>query len=174
MLELGPGWGEVALDLAETNPDTGFFLAEKKINRVQHILKEIEKRNIQNIRILTLNFNWFFKEIFQENSFEEILMNFPDPWPKSRHKKHRSFDKTFLEGILQILKSGGLFQFATDDGRYARDTIRILRSEEFKNKLNFSYALERNTVPVSYFEKIQRQGRKRIYYLSFQKLPNKL
>lgn len=169
-LELGPGWGEVALELASSQPDTGFFLVEKKINRVRHILKEIERRNLENIRILILNFNWFFSEVLCGNSFDEILMNFPDPWPKTRHKKHRSFDKSFLEGILHLLKMGGNFYFATDHGSYGRDTIRILRNAEFKERLSHQFSLERSTFPISYFENIQKRQGRRIYYISFRKM----
>lgn len=168
-LELGPGWGEVSLDLAIKNPHYAFFLAEKKINRIHHILKKIEKNKIENIRLLILNFNWFFREIFENDCFDEILMNFPDPWPKSRHKKHRSFDENFLVTILDILKNRGRFRFATDHGGYGRDAIRVLRTSQLNQLYKFTYTLSRDDLPVSYFEDIQKKNGKRIYYVELKK-----
>ena len=60
-LELGPGWGEVAVELASKNEDFGYLLVEKKINRVKHIIKNINKNNLKNIKIIILNLIGFLK-----------------------------------------------------------------------------------------------------------------
>ena len=168
-LELGPGWGEVSIEMANQNKDVGFILIEKKINRVQHILKEINKYNLNNIRIVLLNFNWFLKEILQEDSYHEILLNFPDPWPKERHRKHRSFDIKFANDILCLLKNGGRFRFATDHGGYGRSVIRMLRKSQIESLQSFHYSLNRPNLPFSYFEKIKLSENKKIYYIEIRK-----
>lgn len=38
---------------------------------------------LKNLRFTAINFQWFLKDIFSENSFDTILLNFPDPWPRT-------------------------------------------------------------------------------------------
>jgi tRNA (guanine-N7-)-methyltransferase len=168
-LEIGAGWGEVAIQLACENPDIGYVLIEKKINRVQHILKEIQRNELTNIKILLLNVNWFFGDVFRESQFSEILMNFPDPWPKLRHRKHRSFNSDFIQSILKLLTSRGRFRFATDHGGYGRSALRILRKNTFDEMDQFSFFLKRPDIPKSYFENLKIKENKRIYYLEYFK-----
>ena len=82
VLELGSGWGEVAVELARKNPNTGFILMEKNRDRLKVTIREIEKYKLKNIRLLCCNFNWFLKELFLENSFDKIILNFQNPGPK--------------------------------------------------------------------------------------------
>ncbi len=168
-LEIGSGWGEVAIQLACENPDTGYVLIEKKINRVKHILKEIKKNELNNIKILLLNVNWFFGDVFEDSQFSEILMNFPDPWPKLRHRKHRSFTPNFTKSILSLLICGGRFRFATDHGGYGRSALRILRKNTFDEMDHFSFLLKRPDLPKSYFENLKIKENKKIYYIEYYK-----
>jgi tRNA (guanine-N7-)-methyltransferase len=168
-LEIGCGWGEVAIQLAKENTNTGFVLLEKKINRVNHILKEIKKNDLTNIKIILLNVNWFFEEIFLHNQFSEILLNFPDPWPKLRHRKHRSFTVEFTNSVLKFLCPKGRFRFATDHGGYGRSTIRLLRNNSFSQMDSFTFSLKRPDLPVSFFENLKITENKKIYYIEFYK-----
>jgi tRNA (guanine-N7-)-methyltransferase len=169
-LELGSGWGEVAVQLAKENPNIGFILLEKKPDRIRKTLKDLDKHGIENVRFLTANFNWFLTEFFQRDSFHEILLNFPDPWPKSKHHKHRSFDEDFPAKLAYLLKAGGRFRFASDFGAYGRQVIRILRNE---GKALFSepkYSFQRDGFPISYFEREKLEEKKSIYYIETYKL----
>ncbi len=162
-LELGSGWGEVALELAEKNPSVLYLLLEKKIDRIKKTIRNSEKKDLKNIKIITVNFNWFLNEFLSENQFDEILLNFPDPWPKSRHHKHRTFDSVFAEKLSFLLKEGGRFRFASDHGGYARQVIRNLRKS-----IHFSppqIKFQRDDIPVSFFESEKRKEGKRIYFL---------
>jgi tRNA (guanine-N7-)-methyltransferase len=168
-LELGPGWGEVAIELASKNQEYGYILVEKKIDRVKHIIKNINKNNLKNIKIIILNFNWIFEDIFNPESFDEILLNFPDPWPKLRHRKHRSFTPDFTNNILNLLVPNGRFRFATDHGGYGRSVVRFLRNGDFPLMKNFHFALNRPELPVSFFESIKIKQNSKLYYIEFYK-----
>ncbi len=167
-LELGSGWGEVAIQLAIQKPKTGFILLEKKPDRLKETFRKIQKRNLTNIRFLNANFNWFLEEFFEPNSFHEILLNFPDPWPKNKHHKHRTFNEEFPKKLFYLLKSGGLFYFASDHGGYARSVIRNLRrNSKFFEKI--SYSFQRENFPISHYEQKKLNEKKCIYYVEAQK-----
>ncbi|MFQ3855884.1 tRNA (guanosine(46)-N7)-methyltransferase TrmB [Leptospira kirschneri] len=164
-LELGSGWGEVAISMALQRPNTGFILMEKKFDRIRHTIREIEKHSLDNVKILCVNFNWFLEEIFEENLFSEILLNFPDPWPKKRHHKKRTVNSKFLESLKILLPKKGKFYFATDYGPYARKVIRLFRDSDAFDLKKVELKSERNEIPVSHFERKKREEGKRIYYI---------
>ncbi|TGL78436.1 tRNA (guanine(46)-N(7))-methyltransferase TrmB [Leptospira yasudae] len=164
-LELGSGWGEVAISLARQRPNTGFVLMEKKFDRIRHTIRGIEKHSLENVKILCVNFNWFLEDVFEENTFSEILLNFPDPWPKRRHHKKRTMNAKFLESLRILLPEGGKFSFATDYGPYARKAIRLFRDSNVFRPETAELRLERSEIPVSHFERKKREEGKRIYYI---------
>lgn len=167
-LELGSGWGEVAIQLATENPNTGFILLEKKPDRLKETFRKIQKRGLANIRFLNANFNWFLEEFFESNSFDEVLLNFPDPWPKNKHHKHRTFNEDFPKKLFYLLKPNGLFLFASDHGGYARSVIRNLR--KYPNLfIEVEYSFERKNFPISHYEQKKRNEKKCIYYLKARK-----
>ncbi|XDD50359.1 tRNA (guanosine(46)-N(7))-methyltransferase TrmB [Leptospira sp. WS92.C1] len=164
-LELGSGWGEVAIEMARQRPNTGFVLMEKKFDRIRHTIRGIERHSLKNVKILCVNFNWFLEDVFEDRVFSEILLNFPDPWPKKRHRKKRTMNLKFLHSLQTLLPEGGKFSFATDYGPYARRVMRLFRdSKSFKPEVE-ELRLERMEFPVSHFERKKREEGKRIYYI---------
>ncbi|TGL62244.1 methyltransferase domain-containing protein [Leptospira ognonensis] len=169
-LELGSGWGEVAIELAKRNPNTGFLLMEKKIDRVKATEAKRAELGLENIRYMTTNFQWFFTEILDREIFDTIIINFPDPWPKRRHHKNRAMQAPFLEEIHTLLRPNGRLLFATDYGPYARKTILLLRKMKELYAFDEEYAFERPNFPVSFFESEKRNEGKKIYYLERRKV----
>lgn len=165
VLELGSGWGEVAIELAKSHPNTGFLLMEKKINRIIATEKLQKEANLDNIRYMTVNFQWFFGELLEKGVFDTVLINFPDPWPKRKHHKNRMMTSAMLEQISELLKPGGRLLFATDYGPYARKTISLFRkTKQFLTK-GKEYSFERPNFPKSFFETEKQNEGKKIYYL---------
>lgn len=164
-LELGSGWGEVALELAEKNPQTGFLLWEKKLDRIRTTEKFRKKLQLSNIRYLSVNFLWFFEEIWEKEQFQTILINFPDPWPKKKHWKNRIMQPQFLDVILNWLRPGGRLLFATDHAPYARKTIKLFRNYPSLRYSDSEFSFSRPGFPPSRFETEKKEEGKRIYYL---------
>jgi len=50
--------------------------------------------------------------------WEEIWMQFPDPWPKDRHSKNRMLNEEFMTNVFRSLKPGGMFCFISDHKDY--------------------------------------------------------
>lgn len=163
-LELGSGWGEVAIELAEKNPETAFLLFEKNNGRLEYTSKQITKLGLENIKLACCNFNWFLKEFFLPNSFDEILLNFPDPWPKKKHWQNRTINPKFLSELEYLLKENGRFRFATDHGAYGRKAILNFRKHSAL-KFKEEYSFQRENFPISVFEKEKLEENKKIYYL---------
>jgi tRNA (guanine-N7-)-methyltransferase len=59
------------------------------------------------------------------DSFDEILVFFPDPWHKKRHHKRRLIDATFAASAAAKLRSGGVLRMATDWQAYAEQMLAV-------------------------------------------------
>jgi tRNA (guanine-N7-)-methyltransferase len=170
VLELGSGWGEVAIELARKYPTTGYILMEKNRDRLLVTIREIEKYKLNNIRLICCNFNWFLQELFVEKSFHKIILNFPDPWPKKKHWHNRTINSEFIESTHSLLGNKGIFLFATDHGGYGRFAIRTFRKTNLFKPIGSEYVFIRREFPISKFEKEKRSENKTIYYLEREKV----
>src|SRR5262249_48312485 len=58
---------------------------------------------------------------------------FPDPWPKTRHRKRRLVQPDFLGDLARVLQPGAPVRFATDWGDYANRALAdFLRDGRFR------------------------------------------
>ena len=79
----------------------------------------------------------------------EILIFFPDPWPKSRHHKRRLLNNYSIDLIFKKIKKDGVFHFASDHINYSFQTKKLL-SDHLGEIINFSS--NRRHRPVTNYE----------------------
>jgi len=70
------------------------------------------------------------KELFADESLDLVIMNFPCPWPKTRHAKRRVTAKAFADSLAAVLKIGGVFELVTDEEWYAAEVQKTLSRHE--------------------------------------------
>ena len=121
ILEIGFGDGENLISSAQNNLNFFFFGVEVYEMGVANILKSMETNGISNLKIILGD----VKEVLEKNSvedyFDEILIFFPDPWPKRKHNKRRLVSEDFLFEIKKILKKDGVLIIKTDWKEYAEE-----------------------------------------------------
>lgn len=171
-LEIGCGWGEFTRACAVQSPDTLIVAVEKKLARVLSSTRSQKQEGISNIRYVILDIEWFFAGVFAENTFDAVTINFPDPWPKLRHHKHRFISPEFAATLSRIARRGCRLLFATDNYLYAREAAATFEnSEGWKNTVApFIARGEIQGRPVSFFEGIHRREGAPIYLLEYRKL----
>ena len=172
ILEIGSGWGEFAIYLAKKSSDNIIFALEKKKKRVINAEKSQKKESLQNIRWMIIDINWFFDKIFYRDSFDQIIINFPDPWPKKKHHKHRFMNEALVRSLNFITKKGALFEFVSDSWSYIEEAISFLeKSEYWSNKYGEGVVLREITERMcTFYEKIQKKNGQNIYYLQYKKV----
>jgi tRNA (guanine-N7-)-methyltransferase len=57
---------------------------------------------------------------------------FPDPWPKSRHSKHRLFTASIIAGLARCLEPGGRIYVATDVDWYFEEIAGLFARHRFR------------------------------------------
>lgn len=118
VLEIGFGHGEVLEELIFQRPETAFVGIERRPSRVRKALRRLRRAGRKNVALLRLNLELCESELFLPGSFDEILFNHPDPWPKSRHEHHRFFRSEAIRWLGELLRPGGSIEVASDDASY--------------------------------------------------------
>ena len=113
-LEIGFGTGDILLHNALNFPNNLFVGIEYYKKGIAQLLLNIEKYNLKNIRIFYGDAFDYLK-LVKTNYLDEILIMFPDPWPKRRHWKSRIINKDSVNEISRILKLNGKALFFTDN-----------------------------------------------------------
>lgn len=173
IVELGSGSGGHLIGLAARNPDTLCIGVEIRFKRTFRTAEKAEKQGITNLLMLKMDARHVF-ELFPDNFFEAVYVNFPDPWDKSGWKKHRLLTSSYLDTIFLHLKPSGSFLFKTDHDRYfgevrelfnGRQAVEIIR--ETRDFHNSSWILGNIE---SEFESLFRSKKQPVCFLDAKKL----
>ena len=126
IMEIGMGDGETLLELAANDPGTDFLGVEVHRPGLGHCLLGIEARALTNVRLVAQDAVEVLERRVADGSLDEVLLYFPDPWPKKRHHKRRIVQPAFVELLAQRLRPGGAFRLATDWAPYAGHMQEVL------------------------------------------------
>jgi tRNA (guanine-N7-)-methyltransferase len=114
-IEIGPGRGDVVLAFAAERPATNFFAIERAAGLADAIAAEARRRRLANVRVVAGDACCVLRHLVPPDSVSAVHVYFPDPWPKTRHRHRRLFDRPDLaEAIRRALVPGGLVHVATD------------------------------------------------------------
>lgn len=114
-LEIGIGKGRFIYTLAKQNPNINYIGIEKFDSVIVRALEKQLEETLDNLMLLRVD-ALDLKELFEDNSFERIYLNFSDPWPKERHVKRRLTYKRFLSMYQDLMVPKGELHFKTDNG----------------------------------------------------------
>jgi tRNA (guanine-N7-)-methyltransferase len=126
ILEIGFGNGDTLLALASQQPEKDFLGMEVHPPGVGHLLIEAQARALTNLRVMRHDAVEALARQIPDESFDEILIFFPDPWPKKRHHKRRLIQPAFVELLAAKLRTGGVLRLATDWEDYAQHMVVVL------------------------------------------------
>lgn len=168
-LEIGFGNGDFLIETAERKADWNFVGIEIKGKRFRKAVSRAEKKKIKNVKFLAMDARIALEEVFSPNTFSEVYINFPDPWPKERHKKHRIISADFLEKLSRIMKSEGELEIASDHKEYIFYILDALDGTAiFKHAFPPpGYVTSLTDRPQTKYEMEFRKEGKEIYYLRF-------
>ena len=125
-LEIGFGNGENLLALAAAHPERDFLGIEVHRPGVGRLLLGLEARALGNVRVICHDAVEVLEQQIAPGSLAEILILFPDPWPKKRHHKRRLLQEPFAEVLASRLSRGGVLRLATDWQPYALQMLEVL------------------------------------------------
>ncbi|WP_367675285.1 tRNA (guanosine(46)-N7)-methyltransferase TrmB [Buchnera aphidicola] len=172
ILDIGFGFGESLVNYAKLYKNIYILGIEIYIPGICYCLKEIYKNNLNNVRIIYLDFIYFLKNYLKNFFFHIINIFFPDPWPKRKHYKRRMIQKNIINCLLKQLSIKGIIHIVTDCFSYAINIIKVLNltcglkclSKDFR-----SYYVKKNNCYTRY-KKYACIKKNKIYEIIYQKI----
>ena len=170
VLEVGFGNGDTLVELAAAAPDRDFIGVEVHPPGVGHCLLEIESRALRNVRVIAHDAVEVLSQQLAPASLDELLLYFPDPWPKKRHHKRRIVQPAFAALVADRLKPGGAFKLATDWEPYAAWMLEVLGAcPELENAAAGGGCVERPDRSATRFENRGRRLGHAVFDLEFRR-----
>lgn len=113
-VEFGSGHGHFLTAYAQAHPEAWCVGLDVITRRVRLSQDKARKRQLHQVCFLKAEAMEFLEAIAGEWTIERSFMLFPDPWPKSRHHKHRMLQAAFLDLLASVSTEAGELFFRTD------------------------------------------------------------
>jgi tRNA (guanine-N7-)-methyltransferase len=139
-LELGCGKGEFIAQMLSRQPEVNYVAVDIKdevlflaMRAVLAARAEID-RQTDNLRLTAFDIERIRLVFGPEDRVERLYINFPNPWPKARHQKHRLVHPRQLEQYRSFLSPGGELYFRTDNLPLFEDGLAALEEAGFASE----------------------------------------
>lgn len=127
-VEIGYGGGEYLAWWASQRRDWNFVGIELPPESILRAVPQLGAAELEHVRLVRGDARYLLRELFPMGSLERVLMQFPMPWPKEKHAKHRVYSPDFAASLADVLRPGGEFELVTDQEWYAKETEAVLGS----------------------------------------------
>jgi tRNA (guanine-N7-)-methyltransferase len=153
--EIGFGDGESLVTLAAARPERDFIGVEVHTPGVGHCLLAAAAASLGNLKLIQHDAVEVLTHGIAAGALDEVLIYFPDPWPKKRHNKRRLIQPEFVALLGSRIASGGRLRLATDWQPYADWMLEVLSgSGDFVNAAEtLSWVPRPASRPVTKFER---------------------
>lgn len=171
-VEYCSGNGTWIVEKALQDPNSNWLAVEKMFERARLIWARAKNAKLTNFAVAFSEGVELTQRFFPQESVSEIFVNFPDPWPKRRHAKHRLIREEFVNELTRILPSGGTATLVTDNEEYSAIMIEeMLKNPKFKSPIGPPYFEEAGSdYGTSFFDSLFRQQAKCIRLHRFLKI----
>ncbi len=137
-LELGCGKGGFAAQFAAQNRNVDLIAMD-----IEYKMLGVARRNISslfqqlgipadNILLTACNIENISSVLGSGDVISRIYINFCNPWPRNKHKKHRLTHPRQLMQYKEFLTPGGEIHFKTDDDQLFEESIAYFEECGFK------------------------------------------
>ena len=157
-VELGFGKGRYLIRRARAEPEVRFLGVEVAAKYHRVLAARADRRGVENLVAVRAEALRALATVLPRRFARAVHVYFPDPWPKTRHRRRRLFDPETVDLVLGLLRDDGRLFFATDFLEYGALVEAILRSHP-------NVAVECREVPwedgarTNYEEKYEAEGR---------------
>lgn len=128
-IEFCSGNGSWIAEKARLHPELNWLAVEKRFDRARKIWSKIQNNRLPNLVVAFAEAMHLSTSFIPPSSVSTVYVNFPDPWPKNRHAKHRIISTSFFIEVARILRDGGGLIFVTDDEPYSELFIQLSQEQ---------------------------------------------
>ena len=130
-LEIGFGGGEHMVHMAATYPEIGIIGCEPFINGVAMLVGKIKAAGVKNVSVHPGDARDLM-DVLPDGAIAKAFLNYPDPWPKTRHHRRRFVTPEHLIPLHRVMALGAEFRVATDIPSYMEQTLEEVPKAGFE------------------------------------------
>lgn len=172
VIEFCSGNGQWICERAKQNPHLNWVAVDIRFDRSRKTWARMHREELPNLYIMCGDANDLIRYYIPKESVSEIFVNFPDPWPKLRHAKHRLIQAPFLEEMAKISLASAPLTIVTDDAPLAAQMLRELNlCPRWRPRLPPPhYALDWEDYGASYFFLLWKKKGRNIHFIPYELL----
>jgi len=172
VLDVGFGRGEFLEALAEKDAGVVFLGLEYSRKRVLKMARRLARSELRNVRLVEAPAQPVFERAIPAASVHRCWINFPDPWPKKRHRRRRLLQPVFVRDVARSLEPEGLLEVATDHPEYAAWIDEVLSAEPaLENCREVGWSSEVEGRPRTAYEAEWRAERRPLHFFTYARRP---
>lgn len=170
--EIGSGSGNHLLGLAARDQSASCFGFELRYKRVVRTMQKADNQRLLNVYVLHQR-GQAVDAVFGEQVVDAVFINFPEPWPRERWRKHRILSGEYLSKLEKVLKPGGYIAVKSDAQQYFASfveeieqssvaltelTYDLYRSEYLATNIptEFECLFRSKGLPIAYLKAVKR------------------
>lgn len=127
-IEVGSGKGLFIRNAAARHAERNFLGVEIAGKYARYAAWKLAAEESDNAAMFRGDGEKILRELVPDESLLAVHVYFPDPWWKTRHRKRRVMNETFVKRVVDVLKPGGSLHFWTDVEEYFHVTLRLLEA----------------------------------------------
>lgn len=116
--EVGCGHGHFLTAYAAAHPDKTCIGIDLVGERIERALRKRDRAQLTNLHFVRAEARLFLESLPALPCISTVFMLFPDPWPKTRHHKHRVLQPSFLDALATRATADCRLCFRTDHRPY--------------------------------------------------------
>lgn len=154
-LEIGIGKGDFILQHAKDKKDQIHIGVEINTSIFAIAMKKIVNEGLTNIRLLNAD-AIKLNEFINNESIDELYLNFSDPWPQNGYRKRRLVHPVHLNIFESLLKNNGSIFFKTDNLQLFEMGVKNFKERNYQiSFISYDY----NTVNGDYVSEYEARFR---------------
>jgi tRNA (guanine-N7-)-methyltransferase len=165
-VEICSGNGQWIIEQAKAHPETNWVAVEMRFERARQIWLKMHREGLSNLYVVCAEALDFLRYYVPAESIAQGFVNFPDPWPKRQHAKHRIVQAPFVALLQKTMKRGAFVTLATDSLPY-RDQM-LMEFSAWRSNFSMPYfCTDFPSYGESFFEKLWIGKGREIFYLQY-------
>lgn len=125
-LEIGCGHGHFLAAYAKAHPAELCIGVDIESARIERADRKRSRANLSNLHFVRADARLLLEVMPAAVRLRRVFVLFPDPWPKSRHHKHRIMQEGLLSHLAQRATPASRIYFRTDYEPYAAATRALV------------------------------------------------
>lgn len=163
-LEVGFGGGEHLAHMAALYPGVRLIGCEPFVNGIAMAIAQLSAVGARNVAIHPGDARDLL-EVLPPGCLSKVFLNYPDPWPKTRHWRRRFVTPDHLQPLARACAPAAEFRVATDIPHYVAQTRREVPRAGFAPVRDGDVPWD-DWLSTRYEKKALREGRKP-HYLTY-------